>query len=48
MTNNAADGNAVGLSIGCPTSIIGNTAINNSTNLLQQGAGCNLVDNIAP
>jgi len=48
VVNNTADGNTVGLSIGCPTSIIGNTAINNSTNLLQQGAGCNLVDNIAP
>jgi hypothetical protein len=46
--HNAADGNAVGLSIGCASNVIGNTAINNSSNLLQQGAGCNLVDNVAP
>jgi len=48
VVHNSAAGNGVGLTIGCPTSIIGNTAINNSTNLLQQGDGCNLVDNIAP
>jgi hypothetical protein len=48
VAHNAADGNAVGLSIGCPSNVIGNTAINNSSNLLQQGAGCSLVDNVAP
>lgn len=48
VVHNAADGNAVGLSIGCASNVIGNTAINNSSNLLPQGAGCNLVDNVAP
>lgn len=48
VAHNAAAGNAVGLSIGCPSNVIGNTAINNTSNLLQQGAGCNLVDNVAP
>ena len=48
VAHNAADGNAVGLSIACPSNVIDNTAFNNSSNLLPQGAGCSLVDNVAP
>jgi len=49
VVHNTAGGNAVGISVSCPSAVVGNTAIGNSSgNLLPQGAGCDLVDNVAP
>jgi len=50
VINNTSDGNRFwGLSITCPSNIIGNTFLNNFLlNLRLNGAGCNVNNNVAP
>jgi hypothetical protein len=44
---NAAMDNSVGIDVGCPSNLIGNTAINNRSNGIRvRGSGCNANENL--
>jgi hypothetical protein len=47
VIGNTADEMASGLTVGSSV-IVGNTAIGNATNLVQQGPGCTAANNAAP
>jgi hypothetical protein len=48
VVNNLAPGEGVGISVDCPSNVTDNTAVNNSTNLVLNGTGCNNTNNVAP
>lgn len=49
VIGNTATGNTVvGIEADCPTNLTDNTAVNNGTNLLLNGTGCNNTNNVAP
>jgi hypothetical protein len=45
---NTVTGYGVGIAATCPSNLTDNTAVNNGTNLVLNGAGCHNEDNVAP
>jgi hypothetical protein len=48
VIGNTVTGAAIGLSVSCPSNVTNNTAVNNGTNLVLNGDGCNNTNNVAP
>jgi hypothetical protein len=48
VIGNTVTGARVGLSVSCPSNVTNNTAVNNGTNLVLNGDGCNNTNNVAP
>jgi hypothetical protein len=46
--NRAGPGPGIGISVDCPSNVTDNTAVNNNSNLVLSGAGCNNTNNVAP
>jgi hypothetical protein len=42
------DGGDTGITVDCPSNVIGNTATGYASNLVLSGAGCTNIDNVAP
>jgi hypothetical protein len=48
VIGNVASSSVFGIFVSCPSNVTDNTAVNNGTNLLLEGQGCNSTNNVAP